>query len=503
MSEYKSSQRIGFFLGPILFILMLLLPVPEGMKPEAWRVAAVTVLMAVWWISEAIAIPATALLPIILFPFLGVMATKKATAPYANHLIYLFMGGFFIAVTMEKWNLHRRIAMHTIKLIGTGPSRIVLGFMVATAFLSMWVSNTATTMMMVPIGMAIIKSVAGLSRDEIAGAKGEMGVFATGLMLAIAYAASIGGVATIIGTPPNTVMVAQLSKLYGQTISFGGWMAFGVPLSVIMLFIAWFVMTRFLFPVKSDILHGKGKEVIDAELKKLGAMTKEEKYIVLVGSIVAATWIIRGFLKKTDFFSGVSDASIGIAGALILFAIPSNFKKGEFLLDWKTAVRIPWDVILLFGGGLALAGGFKATGLADYIAGQLTALSGMPLVLFILIVVAMVIFLTEVTSNTATATLLIPVMGATAVAMGVHPYATIMAATVAASYAFMLPVATPPNAVVFGSGVVKIAQMARAGIVLNIIGVFLITVFIYSVMPMLWGVDLTALPEWALLPPSQ
>ena len=504
MAEYSGRHKLGFFLGPIVFIIMLLLPAPEGMKPEAWSVAATTVLMAIWWITEAIPIPATALMPIIFFPFLGVMSTKKACAPYANHLIYLFMGGFFIAMAMERWNLHRRIAMHTIKLMGTGPSRIILGFMVATAFLSMWVSNTATTMMMVPIGLAIIKSTMDISKaDMTAGVGGEGVKFGTSLMLAIAYAASIGGVGTIIGTPPNTVMVAQINQLYGQSISFAGWMALGVPLSIIMLIITWFVLTRVLFPIKGDILQGKGQEVIDEELRKLGSMTKQEKMIVLVGLIVAGTWIARGFLKKTQFFSGVTDASIGIAGSLILFALPSDFNKGEFILDWKTAVKIPWDVILLFGGGLALAGGFKATGLANYIAGQLTALQGIPMIAFILIVVAMVIFLTEVTSNTATATLIIPIMGATAIAMAIHPFAFIVSACIAASYAFMLPVATPPNAVVFGSGAVTIPQMAKTGIWLNLIGIVLITVFVMFVMPMLWGIDLSVLPEWAATAPAK
>ncbi|MFO7597077.1 MAG: DASS family sodium-coupled anion symporter, partial [Desulfocurvibacter africanus] len=481
MKESSQGRRIGFILGPVLFIAMLLLPVPEGMKPEAWKVAAITVLMAVWWITEAIPIPATSLLPIVLFPALGIMKSAQATIPYADHLIFLFMGGFFIAVTMERWNLHRRIAIHTIRLVGTSPSRMTLGFMLATGFLSMWISNTATAMMMVPIGLAVVMQATGLNSDQmrerVGGSTGEIN-FGKGLMLGIAYAASIGGVATIIGTPPNVIMVGMISKLYGQTISFAEWMMYGVPLSAIMLAITWFLLTKVLFKT-GDLELGGGAAIIEKELRDLGPMKKEEKYIVYVGLVVSLMWIFQALIVKYLGFKMIADATIGILGALAMFAIPSDFKKGEFLLNWKTAVKIPWDVILLFGGGLAIANGFAKTDLAVWIAQQLTLLDGLSMLSFVAIVVTMTIFLTEVTSNTATATLLIPIMGASAVALGVHPYATIVGAVVAASYAFMLPVATPPNAVIFGSGAVTIGQMARTGFILNIVGTFLITGFVY------------------------
>lgn len=495
---YSKSNKLGFFMGPAVFLLLLALPVPEGMKPEAMKVAAVTALMAIWWITEAIPIPATSLLPIALFPTLGIMKSAHATAPYANHLIYLFMGGFFIAVTMERWNLHRRIALNTIKLVGISPGRMILGFMAATAFLSMWVSNTATTMMMVPIGLAVIQQAFGFTHEDIIehrGGKRELN-FGRSLMLGIAYAASIGGVATIIGTPPNTIMVGMIEKMYGQHISFAQWMAFGVPLSLITLCFAWWFLCKVLFPV-GDLKLAGGEEIINDELAKLGKMKKEEKYIVLVGCIVAGAWILRGFIK-IPAISMMHDATIGILGSVIMFAIPTDWEKGEFLLDWKTAVKIPWDVILLFGGGLAIAEGFGKTGLADWVAMNLTALEGVSMVVFIGVVVTMTIFLTELTSNTATATLLIPIMGSAAVAMGVNPYGTIIGACVACSYAFMLPVATPPNAVVFGSGCVSIPQMAKAGFWINIFGIFIITLFTVYVMPMLWGVDLATLPVWAV-----
>ena len=506
--EMGQGRKIGFFLGPIVFIILLLLPVPEGMKPEAMKVAATTALMAIWWITEAIPIPATSLLPIALFPILGVMKSAAATTPYANHLIYLFMGGFFLAVTMERWNLHRRIALHTIKTVGASPSRMVLGFMIATGFLSMWVSNTATAMMMVPIGLAVIQQATGLDSDHIRQCATDAGPkfnFGKGLMFGIAYAASIGGVGTIIGTPPNTVMVAMVSKMYGQQISFAGWMAFGVPMVVIMMAFTWWLLTKVLFPVAGMQLSG-GEAIIDGELAKLGPMKKEERYVLYVGAFMAVSWLSRGFIAKAAFvkavfpnFGMIADATIAILGALILFAIPVNWKKGEFLLDWRTAVKIPWDVILLFGGGIAIAGGFSKTGLAAWVAGQMTLLQGASMLMFIAAAVLITIFLTEITSNTATATLLVPIMGSAAVAMGVHPYATIVGACVAASFAFMLPVATPPNAVIFGSGCVTIKQMAKAGFWMNIFGAILITVMTCYYLPVLWGLDFTTLPSWAVM----
>ncbi|MFH1913778.1 MAG: DASS family sodium-coupled anion symporter [Pseudomonadota bacterium] len=506
--ESGRGKIIGFFLGPIVFVLILILPTPEGMNPEAWRVAAVTALMAIWWITEAIPIPATSLMPIALFPTLGIMSSAASTAPYANHLIYLFMGGFFLAVTMERWNLHRRIALHTIRLVGTSPTRMIMGFMIATAFLSMWVSNTATAMMMVPIGLAVIQQATGFDSGTLRACPhdGPEFNFGKGLMLGVAYAASIGGVATIIGTPPNTIMVGMIDKMFGVQISFGQWMLFGVPLSVTMLILTWVLLTRVLFPTGNMELAG-GRTIIESELAKLGPMKPEEKKIVIVGCFVATFWMAREFIKELPFitsvmpnFGYIHDATIGIMGALVLFCIPTNFKKGEFLLDWKTAVKIPWDVILLFGGGLALANGFAKTGLATYIAAQLGGLDGASILVFVSVVVFMTIFLTEITSNTATATLLVPIMGSAAIAMGVHPFATIVGACVAASFAFMLPVATPPNAVIFGSGCVSIKQMAKAGIWLNIVGTMLITAFVVYILPVLWGVDLDMLPEWAVMP---
>ena len=456
------------------------MPLPEGMTDEAQKVAAITCLMATWWITEAIPIPATALLPIALFPLLGVLETSKVTAAYGNHLIFLFMGGFLIAVTMEKWNLHKRIALHTIRMVGVTPNRIILGFMLATAFLSMWISNTATAMMMVTIGLAILKQV----RDQLPSEREQVAYksFALALMLCIAYSASIGGVATLIGTPPNAILAGVIEKNHGIHISFGQWMAFGLPLSITMLAIAWFYITRFILGNELRELPGGRTEILK-QIELLGPIQKEEKRILLVFSLVALAWIARGFIK-VDALSMVTDSSIAIMGALALFIIPSNLHKREFLLDWHTAVKIPWDIIILFGGGFALASGFQSCGLTEWIANQVNILQDSNTLILVAFIALIVIFLTEVTSNTATAALLLPVMGALAISINIHPLVTMVTTAIAASFAFMLPVATPPNAIVFSSHAVTIPQMAKAGLVLNLIGIIVITCFVMIVLPL-------------------
>ncbi len=485
-----ANAGIGLVLGPALFVVVLLLPLPDGMAPEGLHVAAVAVLMAVWWISGAIPIPATALLPIALYPLLGVMSGSAVTLAYAHHLVYLFLGGFLIAVTMEKWNLHQRIALHTIRLVGLTPRRIVLGFMVATAFLSMWISNTAATMLMVTIGIAVLHEMSDAGRhgkDAISLPAGQAH-FGTMLMLAIGYAASIGGIATLIGTPPNAILAGVIEKTYGHQLGFLEWMSFGLPLSIVMLVLAWIYLTRFVCANDISSLPGS-REIIQQQIAALGPMSREEKYIAAVFSGVALLWVLRGLIDH-EALQLVKDSTIAIAGALVLFLIPVNLRQREFLLDWKTAVTIPWDIIILFGGGFALAQGFSETGLTSWLAGRLTVLEGINIVVIITAVVLLVIFLTEITSNTATASLLLPVMGALAAAIDVHPFGLMVAAVVAASFAFMLPVATPPNAIVFSSRYITIPQMIRAGVWLNLAGVVLITGFVYFVLPTVWGLEL-------------
>lgn len=479
--------------GPVLFVLLLAAPQPAEMPPEAMSVAAVAALMAVWWVTEAIPIPATALLPIVLMPVLGVMEPAAVTAPYAHHLIFLFMGGFLIAVTMERWNLHRRIALRTIQMVGVTPRLIILGFMLATAFLSMWISNTATTMMMFTIALAVVEQVTDLLSDR--GLDTEPGHvhFATALMLGIAYAASIGGVATLIGTPPNAILAGVVEETFGLQIAFGEWMMFALPLSVVMLAITWWYLTAIAFPAETDELPG-GRELIRREADQLGPMARQEKAVLAVFVAVAGAWILRGTVDLPAL-ALINDSTIAIAGAAALFLIPADREKGQFLLDWPTAVKIPWDIILLFGGGFALAKSFAVSGLTEWLAGQLELLHGVGLAGLVLAAVMLVIMLTEVTSNTATATLLLPVTGALALALQVHPYGLMTAVALAASFAFMLPVATPPNAIVFSSRHVTIAQMARAGIWLNIIGSVLITALVVLLLPVVWGIDLHAVPK--------
>jgi len=494
MDSYR--KKVGLFSGAAIFLIVLFLPLPESMSPAALKVAAIATLMAIWWLTEAIPIPATALLPLALFPLLGVTDSKQASAPYANHLIFLFLGGFFIAIAMEKWNLHKRIALYIINIVGTSPNRIILGFMISTAFLSMWISNTATTMMMVPVAMAIIKQSTEIIKknnpDEINTEPGKFN-FGTALMLSIAYAASIGGVATIIGTPPNTILVGLIESMYHKQIAFSDWMLIGVPLAIIMLFISWIYLTRFALKPEISDLPG-GRKTIREETKKLGKITSEERKVLIVFIFVAVSWITRGFIQSGSQM--MHDSTIAVIGAIILFITPADFKKGTFILDWEAAKKVPWDIIILFGGGLSLASGFIDSGLAKWIGDQLSVLQGTNFIILITIVTTVAIFLTEITSNTATSAMLIPVMGSIAIGMSIHPYGPMIATCIASSYAFMLPVATPPNAIVFGSKYVSIITMARVGIIMNIIGVIFITILITYLIPLVWNIDLLALPYW-------
>ncbi len=472
----------GLFLGPALFVFLVLLPQPGDLSIEAWRLAAVATWMAVWWISEAIPIPATALLPIVLFPSLHIMPAGTVTAAYANHLVYLFMGGFMIAVTMERWNLHQRIALHVIHRVGTGPTRLVLGFMLATAMLSMWISNTATTMLMVTIGVAVLKQLLPNGHYQ----SSPLGV---ALMLGIAYAASIGGIATLIGTPPNAILAGVLDQRYGFDLGFGAWILFASPLSMVMLLMSWVYLTRIAFPVSRVELPAAAGH-IQQQLQALGRMSVPEKRVAWVFGTVAVLWISRGLIDWSAL-QQVKDSTIAIAGALALFVIPADWKRRTFLLDWGTAVRIPWDIIILFGGGFALAAGFSETGLTTWLARQLQVLEGVPTVFVVLSVGLLVTFLTEVTSNTATASLLLPVVGALSQAIQLPPMVLMVTATLCASFAFMLPVATPPNAIVFSSRCIHIPQMVRAGFWMNLLGVLLITAFVYlwtAVFPVSSGI---------------
>lgn len=496
---YGPRKKIGLFFGPALFLILFLVPTPTGMSEGAQAVLASAAWIATWWITEAIPIPVTSLLPIVLFPITGAMSTSDTTTPYANDLIFLFMGGFVIAIAMEKWDLHRRIALIIIKGVGSSPKRIILGFMIATGFLSMWISNTATTMMMTPIGLAVIWQIGNLIDEQnIPGVDTRRGNshFGQALMLGIAYSASIGGVATIIGTPPNAVFVGVVSEMWHKEISFVIWMTYGVPLAVIGIPICWYYLTSVAFKLEFRELPG-GLNVINNEIKKLGPISKEEKWVLGVFIVVALLWMSREFIQN-KFFLVLNDASIAFLGAIVLFLIPVNFSQGKFLLDWETTVhRLPWGILILFGGGLSLASGFESTGLAEWIAQRLSLLQGFSMLVVTLSVVGLSIFLTEITSNTATATMLMPVMASMACAMGIHPYAMMIAACVSCSFAFMLPIATPPNAIVFGSNYITMPQMAKTGLVMNLVSIVLITVMTIYFLPEIWNINLATIPAWA------
>lgn len=490
--SYKTGQLIGLILGPIFFTLILLFFQPDDLSKEGVAILASTVWIATWWITEALPIPVTSLLPLVLFALTGGVEIKETASRYGDETIFLFMGGFMIALAMEKWNLHRRIALWIISVIGTNTDRIILGFMVATGFLSMWISNTATAMMMVPMGIAISFQVAkALEGTNEPTEPGKFG-FGKALMLGIAYSASLGGIATLIGTPPNTLLAGALRTMYDIELSFAKWMVFGVPFAWTFIIIVWLYLTKIAFPTKVKSLPG-GQEVFATEREKLGAASSEEKLVFIVFLMAAFSWITRSFLLE-KFIPGLSDGLIAIVFAIVLFAIPAPNVKGDRLLDWDTAVKLPWGILLLFGGGLAIAGGFVDTGLSEWFGKQLIGLQNVNLLFLILIVSIMVLVLTEVTSNTATASMMYPIMGSLAIALGYHPYALMIAAGVTASCAFMLPVATPPNAVVFGTGYIRIGDMMRKGLPLNFIGILLITLLIYFVLPFAWDFNLNEVP---------
>ena len=473
--RYRPAQRLGLLLGAAAFLVMLLLPVPSGLAVAAWRTAAVSVLMAVWWMTEALPIPATALLPLALFPALGILPASAASSPYANELIFLFMGGFLLAVTMERWGLHKRIALAIMSWVGTGPARLVLGFMLATAFISMWISNTATTAMMLPIALAVGEMLRPEDQQD--------GVYHFGiaLMLGVAYAASIGGVSTLIGTPPNAVLAGAASEMLHREIGFVQWMGVGVPIAAVMLPATWLLLTRVLH--RPGELHGDAAGVIARERAGLGPMSRGEKMTATVFVLTALAWLLRS--EKTfgsvtvpglqTWFPWLQDSTIAMTAAVALFVLPVDWRRGEFCLDWKTARRIPWGVLVLFGGGLSLAVAMDRSGLAKWIGGAVSGLGAVHAIVLIAVVATLIVFLTELTSNVATASMAMPVMAGAAVGLGMEPLLLMTTAGLAASMAFMLPVATPPNAIVFSSGYLTIPQMSRAGFLLNLTSIAVIT----------------------------
>ena len=484
----KASKNFGLILGPLMFFIILLFFHPSGLNDQSNAVLAATVWIAIWWIFEALPIAVTALLPIVLFPIAGGMDLAQTTASYGHKLIFLIMGGFIIAIAIEKWNLHKRIALKIIYFIGTDVRKIILGFMVATAFLSMWISNTATAVMMLPIGVVIIKQL----KDNPNTDENENNIFGKALMLAIAYSASIGGIATLIGTPPNLVMAGIVSQVYGYEISFLEWIVFGLPVSMLLLAICWVYLTRYAFTFKQDKFPGGREEILKLK-NELGVISYEQKIVGLVFISVGFCWITRSFLLQ-KIFPALDDAIIAIIFAMILFIINAK-SKNKKILEWKEAVKMPWGILLLFGGGMSLAKAFDVSGLAIWIGNQITAFGNFDLFLFLILLVTAINFLTEVTSNVATTAMLLPVIAPIALELDIHPFILMTAAAVSASCAFMLPVATPPNAIVFGSGYLRIPDMVKKGFLLNIISILIIVLMVYYLLPVVWDIDKDVFPK--------
>lgn len=480
----KISHRrrtIGRVLGPAVFVLMLLLPPPGDLEPAGWRVATAAMLLAIFWLSEAVPVAATALLPLALFPLLGVAPIQQAAAPYANPLIFLFLGGFIIGLAIQRSNLHRRIALTVLNRVGAREDLQIGGVIVATAVLSMWVSNTATAIMMLPVALSIIP------RDANGNIEPAKAGFATALLLSVAYAANVGGVATLIGTPPNALLAGFMLETYDVEIGFARWMVIGLPVSGIMLVLCWLLLTRWLYRVNRNEVPGARTAIADA-LKAMGPPSTAEKRVGMVFALTALLWISRPLL--TNWFPGLalSDTGIAIVCALLLFVIPSGAGRGEYLMTWQYAERLPWGVLLLFGGGLSLAAAVSDSGLAEGIGAALGGLDAWPTLMLVIVIAMLIVLLTELTSNTATSATFLPIVAALAVSIGAHPLLLSVPAIVAASFAFMLPVATPPNAIVFASGAISIPQMVRAGIWLNVLGVITVVAVVYALLGVVFAV---------------
>jgi len=502
------SRSVGLLWGQralglaAALVVWLLMGTADGLSPDARNVAALATLMAIWWMTEAVPLAVTSLLPIVLVPAVTQSGVAETSAPYAHPIVFLFLGGFLIAIAMEKWNLHHRIALLTLRQVGVSPRRIVLGAMLASGFMSMWVSNTATTLMMLPIGLSLLTLVVthapGVDHKEVAARlhggerindvidNPDIRRFGACLMLAIAWASSMGGLGTIIGSTPNAIVAGYAATELGRPIGFGEWLAVGLPLSLSFILIAWFLMTRFIYHFELREIPG-GQQMIEDEIHTLGPLSQGEWMVLVVFVSAAFLWIVPGLMESLPGIGDVvgsirflNDTSIAIAAGVALFLLPGRGHK-EMVLNWKDAeAGMPWGTLLLFGGGLSLASAVVSSGLDSWIGAQVTGLGVLPTVLLVAAIATLVLFLTEFTSNTATAATFIPILGGVAIGIDADAMTLLLPAAFAATCAFMLPIATPPNAIVFGSGVISIPQMMRGGIALNLVGIALITLFAYT-----------------------
>ncbi|MGW8038257.1 SLC13/DASS family transporter [Staphylococcus xylosus] len=488
--SYNAGQLIGLILGPLLFALTLLLFHPDELSGKGIYVLAITLWIATWWITEAIPIAATSLLPLILLPIGHVLNPEEVSAQYGNDIIFLFLGGFILAIAMERWNLHTRVALSIINTLGTSTGKILLGFMIATGFLSMFVSNTAAVMIMIPIGLAIIKEANELKSQNT---KPEsISKFEQSLVLAIGYAGTIGGLGTLIGTPPLIILKGQYQSAFGEEISFAKWMIIGVPTVIVLLFLVWVYIRYVAFKHDMKELPG-GQKLIKEKLSELGKMKYEEKIVSVVFLLASFLWISREFLLKNwSVTSEVADGTIAMFISVLLFLIPAkNKEQHKRIIDWEVAKELPWGVLILFGGGLALAKGISESGLANWLGEQLKLIEGVSPLIIVLVITIFVLFLTEITSNTATATMILPILATLSVAVNVHPLLLMVPAAMAANCAYMLPVGTPPNAIVFGTGKISIKKMASVGFWVNLLSIVVIVLVVYFLVPPVLGIDVT------------
>lgn len=500
MASSLNLKKIGFLLGLFFFFGILFFVEINGYPPSVKNMIAVIVLMLVWWISEALPLSITALLPLVLFPLLKIESTKKISGAYINSTIFLLLGGFMIAIAVQRWNLHKRIALQILKTIGSKSERIVLGFMISCWFLSMWISNTATAVMMIPIGLSIILKI----EEEFGASKTKK--IATCIMIAIAYACSIGGITTLVGTPPNLVFARDFEIAFpkAESISFGQWFSMALPISLTLLIATWLVLTKIFF--RSDIKINP--EIVQKKYRELGKMSFEEKIVLAVFVTTALLWIFRknlnfGFITIPgweNLFGNskmINDSTVAIFMSILLFILPTKSKEQTTILTADVVKKIPWDVILLFGGGFALAKGFRLSKLSDFVASQFMGLEQYSIVLIILFIVIIFVFVTEVTSNTVSAEITLPILASVAVAVNINPLLMMIPATLSVSCAFMMPTATAPNAIVFGSGRVKIYQMAMVGFAINILSILIVSFLFYFLGTKILGIDINQFPKWA------
>ncbi|MBI3134912.1 MAG: SLC13/DASS family transporter [Bacteroidetes bacterium] len=500
----RNSIRFWLFVAaPVLAVLIILFGDLNPGNPQTTYMFAITVLIALWWVTEIIPLGITSLLPVVLFPVFGIMDGEAVSAVYFNDVIFLFMGGFLMALAIQKWNLHKRIALWILKKVGVSPARILLGFMLATTFISMWISNTATTMMMVPILISILAKL-----EEINGSE-KISHYSVGILLAVAYSATVGGITTLVGTPPN-LSFARIFKVYfpeAPPITFGDWFIFAFPVTVV-LFLVFFAYLYFFYVRNKTNWNAISRAEIERDYQKLGKPSHEEKIIMVLFVFMAMLWFFRVDICIGNFvipgwsrifhYSGLfNDGTVAVFIGVLLFIIPAKAAKKRRLMTWKDAELLPWEIILLFGGGFALANGMRESGLAMWCGSQLTFLGELHPMLIILLITLFITFLGEISSNTAMVETFLPVLAGLAVTLQVNPLLFMIPATLGASMGFMLPIATPPNAIVFATKRIKMGQMMRTGFALNLISVVIITLFMYYFGTLVFGIEMDVFPDWA------